>query len=197
MKKLILISTILFINVSIKAQEFSYGVLLGTDLYVPWNTYLDYGFTSGGPVTFNYGGYVEYNFNKKLGIKTEVGFNSKTIKTFKNEEKFNMSFFEIAPSLKLDFGQEYRKGFYLLLGPKFSTITSATYEGEDATDLFKKSTTALQFGLGTRVRKIVDVEFKLDSDLTPFFETVQNRKSYFANFYFTIGVDLERLINNK
>lgn len=207
MKKLILISTILLINLSIKAQEFSYGVLLGGDLYISGNNNSQNRFENGeGSLALNYGAYLEYGFNKNLGIKTEFTFNNKVVNysqsivgvgyiSFKNNHK--LSFFEIAPSLKFDFGQEYRKGFYMLLGPKFSMMTSATYEGEDVINSFNKSITGFQLGFGTRIKEIVDFEIKLDGESTPFFETIYDRKSNFLNIYFTLGVDLERLINKK
>lgn len=85
----------------------------------------------------------------------------------------------------------------MLVGPKFSTMTSATYNEVDAIDTFNKTRTGLQLGFGTRIKRIIDFETKLDYKFTTFFETINDRKSYFLNIYFTLGLGLERLINNK
>jgi Outer membrane protein beta-barrel domain len=195
MKNIFLTIALVLITITSKAQEFSYGVLLGANIFESTgdgerNVFVSSSgnsifVVSGANFILNYGGYVEYNFNQNLGVKIESNFNRKAVKYFNSTQEFKMSFFEIAPSLKFDFGQEYRKGFYMLLGPKFSTMTSATYEGEDVISSFNKSRTSLQLGFGTRIKRIVDFETKFDYEFTPFFETTQNRKSNFFNVYHT------------
>lgn len=206
MNKIIITLSLLLCTTLTKAQEFSYGVILGGDLYLSANNSYRSRFENAeGSLVANYGVYLEYGINKNIGIKTELYFNNKVV----NFEQFiegiglvraasnhKLSFFEIAPNLKFDFGQEYRKGFYMLFGPKFSFMTAATYEGADAINLFNKSRVGLQLGVGTRIKKIIDFEIKLDGENTPFFE-VEDRASNFINVYFTVGVDLERLIRKK
>jgi hypothetical protein len=177
------------------AQNFSYGLILGCNAFQVAND----GGTSnfeplGGGFVSNLGVYAEYSFTNKIGIKTEVAFNKKEVKYSTFDTNLEMSFFQITPSLKYDFGQEYRKGFYMLLGPKLSLITKVTSEGEDVKDAFKTTNFGIQYGVGTRIYKYFDLETKLDYEFSPFFEA-NGTKSSFFNFYINLGIDIERLLN--
>lgn len=157
-------------------------------------------------MTSNLGAYAEYNFTKNIGIKTEVAFNNKNlllkqrrIEGFVLNRDCKISFFEISPSFKYDFGQEYRKGIYMLLGPKFSFLTKATIEGVDAKETFNKTNVGVQLGFGYRLFEYVDIQMKLDGEITPFFEAKNNDNdtSNFLGTYVSLNVDLERFINSK
>jgi hypothetical protein len=184
---------ILFCTIS-KAQSLSYGVLIGGNFYQSNNNSSSNQFISdANPFAINLGGYLEYNFNKNLGIKTDLTFNKKEL-NFENTSNFNLNFIEITPNLKYDFGNEYRKGFYMLIGTRFSFLTNAEVENNDASDIFNKTNIGLQLGLGQRIFNYVDIQGKFDYGITPFFES-NNTKSKFFGAYISLNVDLEKIIN--
>lgn len=62
---------------------------------------------------------MEYNFNNNLGLKVESGFNKKAVSYLNSNYDFKMTFFEVTPSLKFDFGKNIAKGFICLWGQNF------------------------------------------------------------------------------
>ena len=183
----------LFFTIS-KAQNLSYGALVGGNFYHSNNDNSQNQFISdGNTFAINLGGYLEYNFNENIGIKTELTINKKEL-SYENSANFKLNFIEISPNLKYDFGNEYRKGFYMLIGPRLSFLTKAEVEGSDATDIFKKTNIGLQLGLGQRIFKFIDVQGKFDYGVTPFFEKDDNKSKFFGA-YISLNVDLEKLLN--
>jgi Outer membrane protein beta-barrel domain len=199
MKKIIYL--FLLTSFALTAQnKLSYGVVFGSNFYDSANDNGTYSFSSTtyGGSDFNYGGYLEYNFTNNMGIKTEITLIKRQLSfrqfSGSNLTDFDFSYFEVAPSFKYDFGQEYRKGFYLLFGPKISIMTKADVDGEDFKDIFNTTNVGAQFGLGQRVFKYVDIEAKLDYEITPFFKR-ENYKSTIFGAYLALTVDLEKIIN--
>lgn len=199
MKKTLFFCLILLISNLTHAQEISYGPLIGYSFYEIGNNNGTYSFESDKTNAVNFGAYAEYNFTDNVGIKTELLFNKKEAlysPYFLSEDiKFDFSFVEINPSFKFDFGQEYRKGFYMLLGPKFSFTTKATTEGEDVKDDFESFIYGAQLGFGYRIFKFIDIQTKLDYDIAPFIKFEDNKKSRFVGANISLNVDVERLIN--
>jgi hypothetical protein len=200
MKKIIFL--FFLTSIAVNAQnKLSYGVVFGSNFYNSGNDNSTYSFSSSkyGGSDFNYGGYLEYNFTKNIGLKTEVTLINRQL-SFSQRNSGNtsmdldFSYIEVAPSFKYDFGQEYRKGFYLLFGPKISIMTKADVDGEDVKDIFNTTNVGAQFGLGQRVFKYVDIEAKLDYEITPFFKR-ENYKSTIFGAYLALTVDLEKIIN--
>ncbi len=184
---------IFFFTIS-KAQNLSYGVLLGGNFYQSNNDSSSNQFnTDGTPIAFNLGGYLEYNFTENIGIKTDLTFNKKELQ-FENTTNFKLNFIDISPSLKYDFGHEYRKGFYMLIGPRFSLLTKATAEGADASDVFNKTSIGLQLGLGQRIFTYVDIQGKFDYGATAFYESATTKSKLFGA-YLSLNVDLEKMLN--
>ena len=199
MKKIIYL--FLLTSFALTAQnKLSYGVVFGSNFYDSANDNGTYSFSSTtyGGSDFNYGGYLEYNFTNNMGIKTEITLIKRQLSfrqfSGSNLSDFDFSYFEVAPSFKYDFGQEYRKGFYLLFGPKISIMTKADVDGEDFKDIFNTTNVGAQFGLGQRVFKYVDIEAKLDYEITPFFKR-ENYKSTIFGAYLALTVDLEKILN--
>ena len=199
MKKIIYL--FLLTSFALTAQnKLSYGVVFGSNFYDSANDNGTYSFSSTtyGGSDFNYGGYLEYNFTNNMGIKTEITLIKRQLSfrqfSGSNLTDFDFSYFEVAPSFKYDFGQEYRKGFYLLFGPKISIMTKADVDGEDFKDIFNTTNVGAQFGLGQRVFKYVDIEAKLDYEITPFFKR-ENYKSTIFGAYLALTVDLEKILN--
>lgn len=199
MKKTIFL--FLLTSIAVTAQnKLSYGVVFGSNFYDSANNNGTYSFSSTtyGGSDFNYGGYLEYNFTNNIGLKTEITLINRQLSfrefSGSNLTDFDFSYFEVAPSFKYDFGQEYRKGFYLLLGPKISVMTKGDVDGEDFKDVFNTTNVGAQFGLGQRVFKYVDIEAKLDYEITPFFKRERYKSTIFGA-YLSLTVDLERIIN--
>lgn len=183
---------ILFFTIS-KAQNLSYGPLIGGNFYQSNNDGSSNQFASdANTFTANLGGYIEYNFNENIGIKTDFTFNKKEL-NYENLTDFKLNFIDVSPNLKYDFGNEYRKGLYMIFGPRFSFLTKATADGSDASHVFKKTNIGLQLGLGQRVFNYIDIQGKFDYGITPFFEN-DNNKSKFFGAYISLNVDLAKII---
>lgn len=196
MKKIILSSLFLLFFFISNAQNLSYGVLLGITTYDSNNNNNNQSNFSSNPkqTILNLGGYVDFRFSNNIGLKTDVTFNQKELSLLNSSVNFKLNFIEISPNLKYDFGDEYRKGFYMLIGPRVSFLTSAKTEGVDATSLFNTTNIGLQLGLGYRIFKSIDLEGKFDYGVTPYIEN-KNDNSKFFGTYISLNLDLERIIN--
>jgi hypothetical protein len=206
MKKRIVLFCLIVVTSISQGQKLSYGVILGGEILVLVNNTGAYSFRADQDIIPNLGGYLEYGFNKNIGLKTEVTFNTKKatysphINNPTNKKyPFTLNLVEVNPSIKFDFGKEYHQGFYMLLGPKFSFITkSRDSKDNDADAIFEDSTQGVQLGLGTRIGRFVDFETKFDYEITPFFKVPNSdRQSNFGGLYMSLQVDLESIINSK
>lgn len=201
MKKTLFVCLILWITNLTNAQEISYGPIIGNSFYGIGNNNGTYSFGSDKTNAIYFGAYAEYNFTNNVGIKTELLFNKKEAlysPYFLSEDiKFDFSFVEINPSFKYDFGQEYREGFYMLVGPKISLITKATSEGEDVKDDFETFIYGAQLGFGYRIFKFIDIQTKLEYDIAPFIKFEDNKKSHFFGANLSLNIDVERLISQN
>lgn len=195
MKKL-LILTLLFIITIVNAQEFSYGVVLGNSFYSIANNNGTNAMTTNDYSTITFGGYGEYNFTDNIGFKTDVLFVRNSFLYYPTKQPFEMNIVSIGPNLKYDFGEEYRKGFYMLIGPKLSFITSVESEGEDVKDSFETFNFGAQLGFGYRVFKYVDLQTKLEYDISPFFKLENGNKSNFFGAVVSANIDLAKLFSN-
>ena len=188
MKKVVIICFIFFASNLIKAQNISYGPIIGYAFYEIGNNNGRYHFVTDKNNTVNFGAYLEYQFTDNLGLKTEIIINKKeayfksSSSFLTSEDKFNFSFFEINPNLKYDFGQEYRKGFYMLL---------------DVKDDFETFIYGAQLGFGYRIFKFIDLQTKIEYDIAPFVKFDNDRKSQFFGANISLNLDLERLINSN
>ena len=203
--KLLLVFTFLSIQ-HITAQKLSYGVILGGNIYNDQSSNSgpnDVFFDSGNNdfIVPNLGGYLEYEFTENMGTKLELTTNTKEFeKGFANrilDEMYKLTFIDINPNFKYDFGNEYRKGFYMMLGPKFAILTRANFEGRNVTSEFEKVNIGLELGLGQRIMKIIEIEGKFDYGLTPFFKAPGSKSSKIAGFYLSLNVDIQKIIAPK
>src|SRR5690606_36355667 len=144
---------------TIKAQDISYGLIFGVNFYNDQSS-------SGGPndvffdsgndyfILQNFGAYFEYGFNKNMGAKLEMSFNKKSfVKGYANvslNETYVFNFIDINPNFKYDFGDTYRHGFYMLIGPKVAFLTNAEFEGNDVKSDFESAYLAIDLGMGQR-----------------------------------------------
>lgn len=188
---------LLFNQNHINAQNLSYGIILGGNIYNdqssnsgPWDSgNIDY-------IIPNFGGYLEYELTKNMGIKLEITANSKKFEKG-NTDIYTFHFVDINPNFKYDFGKEYRKGFYMMLGPKFALMTKAEFEGQNVTSEFEKVNIGLELGLGQRIVKFLEIEGKFDYGLTPFYKTEGIKPSKLMGFYLSLNVDIQRIISSK
>ena len=197
MQKTTILLSLIFITLSAKSQELSYGVLLG-------GAYSSN--ASSGQPTFRtndgfspqFGAYGEYNFTEKWGIKTEVIFNNKNISAPEGTDEFKFSMITISPNLKLDFGNEYRSGAYIIFGPMLSFITKASQNGVDSSNDFESTLIGAQAGVGCRIASFLDLQFKIDYDFTPFYKNpITKNSDFFIGANCNLSLDFERLINTK
>lgn len=196
MKKL-LTFTLLFAITIVNAQEFSYGVVLGNSFYTIANNNGTDGMTTDDYSTITFGGYGEYNFTEKIGIKTDILFAKNSFTYYPTKQPFEMSMVSLAPNFKYDFGDVYREGFYMLIGSKLSIITSVESEGEDVKDSFESFNFGAQLGFGYRVFKYVDLQTKLEYDISPFFKLENGHKSNFFGAVVSANIDLAKLFSNE
>src|SRR6476620_9681114 len=104
----------LLLSFTVQSQELSYGPVIGVAFLESGNDNSSNNFSAKNITNLNVGAYIEYNFNKNLGIKTEVAFNKRDLdynyRIYRSgvnvDGKYKMSLLEISPSLKYDFGQE-------------------------------------------------------------------------------------------
>ena len=74
MKKLLYIFAFLFTCYVSGQEEFSYGVVIGNSFYTIANNNGTNSMNTDDYSTITFGGYGEYNFTEKTGIKTEILF---------------------------------------------------------------------------------------------------------------------------
>ncbi|WP_417859473.1 outer membrane beta-barrel protein [Xanthomarina gelatinilytica] len=204
-KKFLLLMCIVSLS-TIKAQDISYGLIFGVNFYNDQSS-------SGGPndvffdsgndnfIVPNFGAYFEYGFNKNMGANLEMSFNKKSfVKGYANvslNETYVFNFIDINPNFKYDFGDTYRHGFYMLIGPKIAFLTKAEFEGNDVKSDFESVNLGIDLGVGQRFLKFLEIECKVDYGLTPFFKQEGSKSSKLFGVYLNLNLDIERLVNNN
>lgn len=177
-----------------KTHEFSYGVIIGSNFYnISNNSTIDSYVTKNITPSIVYGGYGEYNFTKNIGVKLDAILYNKKFLYFTKNQTFKMSFVDISTNFKYNFGDTYRKGFYLLGGPKLSIITKVNSDDEDVKHHFETVNLGFQLGFGLRVYRFIDVQAKLEYEVTPFFKLENGHSSKFVNGIVSANIDLTRL----
>lgn len=186
------------------AQKFSYGVVLGANYFNeitrasgPQNASFDSG--HGEFVVPDLGVYGEWQLGRNLGVKMSVTHNRKGLDWSYNgnHTHYKLTYIDINPNLKWDFGSEYRKGFYLLLGPRVAVLQKAE-EGKVAVNhVFEQSYLAVDFGFGQRIAKIFELEAKVDYGITPFYKLHGSEPNKMIGGYMSLNVDVERIIHYK
>ena len=185
------------------AQKLSYGIILGANFYNDQSSNSDgedeVFFDSGNDefIVPNIGGYLEYQLSANIGVKLEATTNKKTFEKGIHHsslgEIYVLRYLDINPNFKYDFRKEYRKGFYILAGPKFAILTKAKFQGRNVTSEFEKVALGLELGFGQRILKVLELETKIDYGLSPFFKITSSNNSKLFGVYFQLNVDLERI----
>ncbi|MCH2196980.1 outer membrane beta-barrel protein [Kordia sp.] len=195
MKKLLLITAIIFC-LQLKAQELSYGVSAGTNVY-SMLTDRDVSFNSNGSYSipeyagFYLGAYGNYKLNDHFGIVTDVAFEKRTIDI---NPRTRLSYISLSPKLKFDVNGSYNQGFYLKSGFRYSLLTGAeTTEGVDVKEGYKSGLFSLNAGLGTNFSKFLGLELIFDYSLSNAFDT--DIKSKLFGVYALLTIDIDKFIN--
>ena len=175
-----------------QAQELNYGITLGGNLY---EIYSDGGISNesgNSKIGLLIGGFLDYGFSDKIGAKVLIAYNKKTMG---GNIPTEYNFLDISPNFKYNFGSDYGKGFYLLIGPRFSFLLNAKIEGQDMTDGFENSNVGLQLGLGTNVFKFLELELRFDYGFTAVYEITNQKRKMFGGIL-ALNLNLEKLLLN-
>jgi len=182
------------------AQNVSYGAMAGANAFDSGNTGGQYN-VMAKHLTFVLGGYLEYQFGKKWGLKNELQYSHRSFTLLHIGQELSdatLNCVDIAPLIKFDPGT-YRDDFYMLAGPKIM-LALANSDDDYLKDSFNSVSVGAQFGFGQRFSKVYELEFKLDYGITPFFQLEGLSRPYHGNMFgafLTFNVDLERLINKN
>lgn len=174
MKKIILcLFALTFFGHTTNAQKLKFGLQLGLNLAdasleQTETGQIDYEATLR--TAFNGGIYTEISFLKdKLAIRPGIiysaeGFVNNVERTTGQDEEVatNMNFMNIPMTIV------YKpvKFLNIQFGPEFGYLFRAVADGETITDAFNQSELGLNFGLGTTVGKVLDINLRYNRGLT-------------------------------
>lgn len=192
MKKIIT-GIVFFIALISEAQELNYGVALGGNLYDIYSNSALFDESGTKKIKLYIGGYADYGFTNNIGAKAIIAFNQKTLDA---GEIIDFSFLDISTSLKYSFGENYNEGFYLLLGPRFSLLLNAEFDGEDVKDNFENSNIGLQLGAGTTIYEFLELELRLDYGMTALYD-FQGKDRKILGGILALNFNLEKLLNPR
>jgi hypothetical protein len=183
------------------SQQFTYGVNGGVSNY-DLETSEESGFypIKQSDLGIHFGAFLDYSLTESFGIKTDVIINSLRDR-YLNENNINSTFYvkvnsiQIAPKIKFYPKKEYNKGFYFLLGPRVTIITSVKDEdGKKIEDFYKGSNFGGQGGFGYNILNFLAVELLADVTVSDPLEFEYDSQKLFAAFI-NLNFNLESLIN--
>lgn len=161
----------------VKAQNITYGVLVGGHFYDIITPKADEGFRAyDGYTIFNRGGlpgdigiFVDAKINESIGIKTNI-FHSQSYDEYSDENRLHsdgnylISSIQIQPALKIDANKVYGKGFYFLTGLRLNYILKTTYDRDDEVidGIYKKASYGIQGGFGLMFSRLIGFEVRGD-----------------------------------
>lgn len=206
MKNLIvLLLSTFFTSGFLFSQNLSYGITIGSlyDRIDNVDGVRGFATTSvnsspGLTLSWSIGVFGEYKLNENLGIKTDVTINNKTLKYLDYGVIYTdieANFIDICPSLKVDFGKVYQKGFFMFIGPRLSVLTKFDSGDEVIDQNFKKSNIGMQLGAGYRIFKHIDLQAKLDVGINPFYDSNDTECKFYGGLL-SAQFDIESMLNN-
>lgn len=203
MKKNILTICILLSSFLIKAQDISYGVILGSSAYD--NEIKGYLEAGAGYDVLHFGMYADYQINEKTGLKVNLTFGkNKDTRYYLSEpgsyiilDDIRYRKIEFQPHVKYDFKNQYNQGFYMLAGPRVSFVFNVENESGDKIEDFYKSTRfGGQLGFGTNISKYFNIEFIGDYGFSNFLKD-KTYKGTTLGGHLNLIMNLESLINKN
>lgn len=208
MKKQFLFIAIFALTLStLSAQNISYGIMLGANFN---NIEIDgEGLSAGASysafkqpgVPIDLGGYVDFQLNESMGIKTNV-FYSKTKAEYQlgslgrySEVDWVTASIQLQPLFKYDVNSDYGKGFYLLAGPRIAFVTDQkdarnNLEGDD---FYKSTNFGADLGFGFTISGIIGFEIIGNYGLSNLIDS-DDFKTTTAGAYANLYFNLDKLI---
>lgn len=202
------IALLFFLSVApfVKAQNVTYGVLVGGHIYDIITPKADKGFKAQqGYTIFNRGGlpgdigvFVDAKINESIGIKTNA-FHSQSYDEYADEElsdydngNYLVSSIQIQPALKIDADKKYGKGFYFLTGLRLSYIlkTKSDYYDEEIDGLYKKSNYGIQGGFGFMFSRLLGFEVRGDLGISNILDSSKRSartNGVYGNFFVIVN----------
>ena len=143
MKKKFLIVFIAFYSYALQSQNSSYGLIFSTSYYQIENDnrIIKNGVVATPPIGIGF--YFDFNIKKKIGVKTSLIFNSATESYSTTGDQFRkrQKNISLIPHFKYSLNNNYKKGIYLISGPRISIILDEKDIRNNAPDgnLYKKA----------------------------------------------------------
>lgn len=192
----------LFISFLSYSQNLSYGVLLGGSLY---DIEIKGDITAGTAYSnLNYGAFAEYNFNESIGVRLNLLFNTAREKGYSfsyNDASYSLfseaelSTFQVHGLVKYDVNKAYRKGFYVIGGLRFTSISEIDSE-VDLDDFYEKNNFGVLLGFGTTFLKHFSIEFLADYNITDTIDVEDNKASNLGA-YANLLIHLESIFKKQ
>jgi hypothetical protein len=202
MRKIILTVVLLIVFQNVKAQEFSYGGILGIK---PYDVEIN-GPISGGTgfSTLNVGGFLDYQINDSFGVRGNLIYsNSKeSIYYLKNGNQIVSTFFnqskiksiEFQSLLRYDVNHSYNQGFYIIGGFRITNILNVKLDGQKNDDFYKKINFGGMLGFGVIFAKYYGIEFIPDLNISNTLNSDNNKARNFG-FYLNSTINLDSIFN--
>lgn len=201
MKKIILTIGVFLSSFLIKAQDVSYGVILGSSAY---DNEIKGDLEAGaGYDVLHFGVYFDYQIREKIGVKANLTYGkNKDTRYYINEPRLYTELddirynkIEFQPHVKYDFKNEYDKGFYMLVGPRLSFVFNLENEsGDKIKDFYKNTRFGGQLGFGSSISKYFAFEFIGDYGFSNFLKD-KTYKGKTLGGHLNLIVNLESIIN--
>jgi len=185
-----------------KAQNLSYGTILGFNAY---DVEIDGPINAGaGYSGLNFGGFLDYQLNNSFGVRGNLIYNSvkednyyvlngnQVVGYLFNESKIKS--LQINKLLRYDVNKEYNKGFYLIGGFKMTNILNAQFDGQENDNFYKKVNFGGMLGFGVNFAKHFGIELIPEVNLTNTIDSENNKSKNFGG-YLNLTVNLESIIN--
>lgn len=203
MKKITFIIMLFMLFNYSKAQNLSYGIMLGFNAY---DVDID-GLIKGGAgySGLNFGGFLDYQLNNSFGVRGNLIYNCAKEDNYYilngNQvagylfDDSEIKSLQINTLLRYDVNKEYNKGFYLIGGFRMTNILNAKFDGQENDDFYKKVNLGGMLGFGVNFAKHFGFEFIPEVNLTNTIDSENNKSKNFGA-YLNLTVDLESIINN-
>ncbi len=195
--------TFLFLQ-SVNSQKLSYGALMGFNAY---DIEIDGPLNAGaGYSGLNIGGYVEYQINNRIGIKSNLIYTSVKEDNYyvidhgvsygNLIDKAEMNTLQIHALLKCDVRHSYTKGFYFIGGLRMTNVLNASGDGATLSGFYKSSNFGAMLGFGVNFAKHFGIELLPECNLTNTLDSSSNTAKNYGG-YLNFTVNIESLIHKK
>ena len=202
MKKITLIIMFFMLFNYSKAQNLSYGTILGFNAY---DIEIDGPINAGaGYSSLNFGGFLDYQLNNSFGVRGNLMYNSVKEDNYYalngNQvvwylfDESEIKSLQIHTLLRYDVNKEYNKGFYLIGGFRMTNILNAKFDGQENDNFYKKVNFGGMLGFGVNFAKHFGIELIPEVNLTNTIDSENNKSKNFGA-YLNLTVNLESIIN--